>query len=280
VGRQAVFFRPEYLTGFGEQPGLWATVIHDFPEESIYVALQNIEAGQYKDQDTDAYGGPLDYGGCAFNTTRGMRQQLELPLDLDGYDSEERFRHGTITVTLSSAPVGYVPTPKPKDARIFAATDQANMAGLSIEFRQFYTHTAAINAEVIGAGSDDGTGMQIAYDRITPEYYACWGIVLPGIDVSHLSRLAFDVKGTQGGERPNVWLSSVHSPADLRNFVDVEPYATVTTAWQRVRIPLADFHVMGSTEQSIDLSRITRVQICFEWEDMAGMIYADAFAFE
>ena len=54
----------------------------------------------------------------------------------------------------------------------------------------------------------------------------------------------------------------------------------MTTSWQRVEIPLDDFHIMGSTAQTIDCSKIVRLQICFEWEEMAGMIYVDGFAFE
>ena len=209
-----------------------------------------------------------------------MRRQLEVPEDLGGFDSPERFMHGTITITLSSTPVTHVAKDKAKQVGIFATTDQADMANRTITFRQFYTSTAAINGVVTDSGSDDNVGYQIAYDRITLQHYACWGIVLPETDVSGLSRLAFDIKGRQGGEIPNVWLASPSSPQDIRNYVDIENYVAVTDTWQRVEVPLTNFQAQPGEEGIIDLTRIVRVQICFEWADMDGMVYVDGFAFE
>jgi len=112
------------------------------------------------------------------------------------------------------------------------------------------------------------------------DHYSGWEIVLPETDVSNFSKLAFDIKGQLGGEIPNVWLTSPCSPEDIRNFVDIEDYKTVTAGWQRVVIPLDDFHVTEGAQQTVDLTRIILVQIVFEWEDMAGMVYVDGFAFE
>jgi hypothetical protein len=288
VGRNAVFLRTHYLQQFGEPAGLLATITHVCPAgdgrcikpEGVNVTLYDVEVGQYDDQETNADGEPLDYSNCAFNLTKDMRRQLEVPEVLEGFDSLERFMHGTITITLSSTPVGHVSRDKAKHAGIFAATDQADMANRAITFRQFYTSTAAINGVVTDAGSNDNVGYQIAYDRITTEHYACWGIVLPETDVSGLSRLAFDIKGRQGAEIPNVWLASPSSPQDIRNYVDIENYVTVTDTWQRVEVPLTDFQAQPGEEGIIDLARIVRVQICFEWADMEGMVYVDGFAFE
>ena len=110
--------------------------------------------------------------------------------------------------------------------------------------------------------------------------WALLGIELPEIDVSNLSVLAFDIRGQSGGEIPNVWLVSAGSPEEDRNYVDIENYVAVTTNWQRVEIPLTDFHVMGGSQQTVDLTQIVRVEIAFEWENMAGMVYVDGFAFE
>jgi hypothetical protein len=111
--------------------------------------------------------------------------------------------------------------------------------------------------------------------------WAVWGIVLSEeIDVSSLSKLAFDIKGQSGGEIPNVWLVSSSNSDDIRNSVDIEAYVTVDTSWKRAEIPMADFRDPWSQQQTIDLTRIVRVEIAFEWEDMAGMIYVDGFAFE
>jgi len=195
----------------------------------------------------------------------------------------------TPTNTLTSTPTPtstLTPTPdvvtkdKPVEPGIFAASDQANMASQAITFRQYYKVTAAINSKVLEEGSDGSPGYQIAYDRITGDHWALWGIVLPETDVSSLSKLTFDIKGQSGGEIPNVWLASRSTPKDIRNYVDIENYTTVTTNWQRVEIPLTDFHVAEGSQQTIDLTRILRVEIAFEWENMAGMVYVDGFAFE
>lgn len=157
---------------------------------------------------------------------------------------------------------------------------QANIASRAYTFKQFYWTTAAISGTAFSPGSNDGTSYQIAYDRVDGDHYSGWEIVLPETDVSNLSQLAFDIRGQLGGEIPNVWLASPHIPGrDTRNLVDIENCVKVKTSWQRVEIPLTDFHVTGSSGQDIGLTRIVRVQIVFEWDDMAGMVYVDGFAF-
>ncbi len=251
-----------------------------YPEKGINITLTDVEVGQYDDDEINADGEPLNYENCAFNAVQGMREQLGLPLELDGFNDPPRWDHGTITIELSSARVEFVGKDRLVKRGIFAASDQADMASQAITFRQFYTSTAAVNATVFSPGFDDDTGYRLAYDRVDADHYAGWEIALPETDVSALSRLAFDIRGHSGGEIPNVWLTSPGSPHDIRNTVDIEDYVTVDTNWKRVEIPLTDFHVMESSEQTIDLTRIIRVQVVFEWEDMAGMVYVDGFAFE
>jgi len=280
VDRNAVFLRAAYLQGFGEPAGLLATVTHVYPEKSVNITLPNVEVGQYNDTEIDASGEPLYYTNCAFNAVQSMRSQLGLPLELDGFNDPPRWDHGTITIQLSSTQVGFVSKEKPVQPGIFAASDQANMASRAYTFRQFYWRTAAVNSTAFSPGSNDGTSYRIAYDRVgVNDSYSGWEIVLPETDVSNLSKLVFDIKGRSGGEIPNVWLVSPPAP-DIRNFVDIEDYMTVKTNWQRVEIPLTDFHVEGGSGQTIDLTRIVLVQIVFEWKDMAGMVYVDGFAFE
>ncbi len=282
VDRNAVFLRAAYLQGFGEPAGLLATVTHVYPEKGINITLPNVEVGQYNDTEIDASGEPLYYSQCAFNAVQSIRNQLELPSDLKGFNDPPRFDHGTITIQLSSTPFGNVIKDKPVEPGIFAASDQANMASQAIALRQTYKATAAINGTAFSPGSEDNTSYRIAYDRVDAdsEYWALWEIVLSEIDVSSLSKLAFDIKGQLGGEIPNVWLASSSSPEDIRNLVDIEKYVTVNTGWQRAEIPLTDFRASPWDQQLIDLTRIIRVQIAFEWEDMAGMVYVDGFAFE
>jgi hypothetical protein len=280
VGRNAVFLRAAYLQAFGEPAGLLATVSHVYPEKGINVTLPNVEVGQYNDTEIDASGEPLDYRYCAFSAGQSMRSKLGLPLELEGFNDPPRFDHGTIIIQLSSTPVGFVSKDKPVEPGIFAASDQANLASRAETFRQFYWVTAAINGTAFSPGSADGTSYRLSYDRVDGDHYSVWEIVLPETDVSSLSKLAFDIRGQSGGEIPNVWLTSPSSPEDIRNLVDIEDYVMVSTDWQRVEIPLTDFHVTGGSQQTVDLTRIIRVQIAFEWEDMAGMVYVDGFAFE
>jgi hypothetical protein len=280
VDRWAVFLRSAYLQAFGEPAGLRATITHVQPEKGIYVSKGDVEVGQYNDTEVDASGEQLDYRKCAFNLTEGMRSQLQLPVDLKDFNAPERFDHGTITIQLSSTPVGFILKDKSVESGIFTASGWANMGSRATTFRQFYWETAAINGTAFSPGSDDSTSYRIAYDRVNADYYAGWDIILPETDVSGFSMLALDIKGRAGGEKPNVWLASPgDSPEGVRNFVDIEDYKTVTTGWQRVVIPLDDFHVKGGP-QTIDRTRIIRVQIVFEWENMAGMVYVDGFAFE
>jgi hypothetical protein len=255
-------------------------ITHSYPSKGVDVTLQDIEVGQYSDIEVNADGKWLNYSNCVLNLTQQMRQELSLPEELGEFNDLTRFDHGTISISLSSSPACAEPQNDDVEAGIFAASDQSEMADLAINFREFYTATAALNGSATTPGSNDDTAYRIAYDRITPVLYACWGIVLPELDVSNLSRLAFDIKGQQGGELPNVWLASSGSPSDIRNFVDIEDYLTVTNAWQRVEIPLIEFHAKGETEETVDLTRIVRLQICFEWADMAGMVFVDGFAFE
>jgi hypothetical protein len=169
---------------------------------------------------------------------------------------------------------------KPVEPGIFADSDQVNMANRATAFREAYKGTAAINSTAFSPGSDDSTSIRIAYDRVNADHWALWGIVLPETDVSSL-KLAFDIKGQVGGERPNVWLVSSGSPSEIRNVVDIEDYVKETTTnWQRAEIPPTDFRDPWGHQQPIDLTRILRVEIAFEWENMAGMVYVDGFAFE
>jgi hypothetical protein len=284
VSRNAVFMRSADLQAFGEPAGLLATVTHDYPEKSINITLENVELGQYNDDEVNADGEALNYGNCAFNAVQGMREQLKLPLELGDFDDLARYDHGTITIQLSSTPVEWGAKDKPVKPGVFAASDQANMASQAITFRQFYVATAAVNSTVSRPGSEDDTSYRIAYDRVSPEHWAGWEIVLPEIDVSGYSRLAFDIKGHSGGEIPNVWLASPPPPDetyDARNYVEIEDYVTVNKDWQRIEIPLGDFQPSpDGPEHPVDLTHIKGVQILFEWEDMAGMVYVDGFAFE
>ena len=81
-----------------------------------------------------------------------------------------------------------------------------------------------------------------------------------------------------GGETPNVWLMTPIAGGGYRRYYrDVEIYREVTTQWQEVVIPLADFETGTKPEEEIDLHHIHKVQVVFEWygQPTSGTIYID-----
>ena len=100
--------------------------------------------------------------------------------------------------------------------------------------------------------------------------YSGWSTELGGIDCTQCGSVSFHIRGSEGDEKPNVYL-------DDRNFrwgVDIEKYAKVTTDWQEVTIPLQDF-----AEYGVDLTHLAALQVVFEWEAMSGTIYIDDIRF-
>ena len=78
--------------------------------------------------------------------------------------------------------------------------------------------------------------------------------------------MSFRVRGGQGGEKPNIYLDD----GNFRWGVDLEGYATVSTEWQIVSIPLDDF-----VNHGVDLTHIEEFQVVFEWEQMSSTLYLD-----
>ena len=117
---------------------------------------------------------------------------------------------------------------------------------------------------------DSGAGYRISYSDVTG---SAWGLAvmdLAGLNASNYQTLSFYVKGAHGGEQPNIYLVSKTDEIEVRGFVDIEDYITVTSSWQRVNIPLEIFE-----NQGVDLSNLAYFQLGFEWEEMAGTIYLD-----
>ena len=60
--------------------------------------------------------------------------------------------------------------------------------------------------------------------------YSGWSTDLGGIDCSKCQSLSFMIRGADGGEKPNIYLDD----GNFRWMVDVEKYASLTPAWQRI----------------------------------------------
>jgi hypothetical protein len=100
--------------------------------------------------------------------------------------------------------------------------------------------------------------------------YAGWATQLRGIDCSHCGTLSLRLRGAQGGEQPNIYLDD----GNFRWSVRVSDYASLSTEWQDVSIPLADFEEYG-----VDLTHLEELQIVFEWERISGTVYVDDIHF-
>ncbi len=100
--------------------------------------------------------------------------------------------------------------------------------------------------------------------------YAGWSTRLGGLDCSACRTLSFRIKGSEGGERPNLYLDD----GTFRWPVPIHTRQPITTEWQTVTIPLSEF-----AEYGVDLSHLEELQVMFEWEKMSGTVYLDDIRF-
>lgn len=115
-----------------------------------------------------------------------------------------------------------------------------------------------------------GAAYQVTYVDVAPEAWATAVTELADLNASTARTLSFYIKGAHGAERPNIYLASQNGATTVRKYVDIENYGTVTTSWQRMDIPLADF-----ADQGVDLSGLASLEVVFEWEAMTGTVYLD-----
>jgi hypothetical protein len=163
------------------------------------------------------------------------------------------------------------------DDRVFAEPFRAAAGDHSPRLRLYHGPLASVTSEV--AGTEPYLGYQISYAGVTEAEYTCWAINFEqSLDASEQwTRLALDLKGAQGGELPHLWLQSCAPWGKVRNLVELEP---ASNNWQRVEIPLSDFHVIGGPGQTLDLACLQEMALCFEWGDMAGTVSVAGVAFE
>jgi RHS repeat-associated protein len=136
--------------------------------------------------------------------------------------------------------------------------------------------TFADGMAVIDAGYDSenrygdfGAGYRIPYS-VTGTNYTFLSTDLTTLDAFGYNTLSFYIRGANGDEKPNVYLSD----GIVSRFVNVEDYAPVTTSWQKIDIPLEDFIMQG-----VDITDLRYMQVVLEWEDMEGTIYLEDIQF-
>jgi len=137
---------------------------------------------------------------------------------------------------------------------------------------RFVTGTATMGygyTDTIRRG-DIGCAQWITYAGVTGISYAVWQTELKGLDASEYEALEFYIKGSQGEEKPNVWLESL----GVRTaYTEITVIATGDD-WQRVVIPVKHFSTRG-----VSLANLMAFQLGFEWKDMAGAVYLDDIQF-
>ncbi len=152
------------------------------------------------------------------------------------------------------------------------ATNQNALGG---NFETFTWDIATISCGYDSNSSYNNSsyGYNITYSGVVPFVsYAVWKAHFNKLDVSIFNSLSFYIKGSIGGEKPNIYF--VSNDNSIRKFVDIERYVNITANWQRVNIPLLDF-----IKQGVDLSSLNELQVSFEWEQMSGTIYLDDIQF-
>ena len=97
-----------------------------------------------------------------------------------------------------------------------------------------------------------------------------WQCDLKGADGRFYDGLRLKIKGENGGETPNFYLSDGSRRVCLRAS-ETKP---VKTNWQEIYLPLSFYASRG-----IDISHLDSIQLVFEWERQSGTIYIDDIEF-
>jgi hypothetical protein len=130
--------------------------------------------------------------------------------------------------------------------------------------------TTIETAHIADGTYDDSPGSYAISYTLPSGGWTLWETYLPdGLDVSDYAFLSFYIKGTNGGEKVNLYLAD---GGDRIAYVDVETYVPIATDWTPVRIPLQAFEGLALTD-------LTKVKCVFEWEPMTSTIFLDNLRF-
>lgn len=118
--------------------------------------------------------------------------------------------------------------------------------------------------------------LSITYDFPSGQWSGYWSFMRSdesGYDLSGYQNLKFWVKGATGGEKFKVEIADTGDTLGTEPEVQVTSYiANVTTAYQQVTIPLADF-------TGLDTSAVRQVNIVFDQTPRSGKVYIDNIRF-
>ena len=130
--------------------------------------------------------------------------------------------------------------------------------------RRFERGRAAGHCLMLAYGGD--IGLDLGPDGFS---FSGWKSHLGGLDLSSHRVLELSIRGSQGGEKPNIYLTD----GVMRRGVDLEKYGKIDTQWRVLEIPLRDFAAKG-----IDLTHVESLEFVFEWDRMSGSISVDDIA--
>ncbi|MQY53527.1 MAG: hypothetical protein GH154_03920, partial [Firmicutes bacterium] len=114
--------------------------------------------------------------------------------------------------------------------------------------------------------------LSITYDFPSGQWSGYWSFMRSdesGYDLSGYQNLKFWVKGATGGEKFKVEIADTGDTPGSEPWVQV---GSVTTAYQQVTIPLADF-------TGLDTSAVRQVNIVFDQTPRSGKVYIDNIRF-
>jgi len=118
--------------------------------------------------------------------------------------------------------------------------------------------------------------LSITYDFPSGKWSGYWSFTRSdesGYDLSGYQELKFWVKGAVGGEKFKVEIADTGDTPGTEPEVEVTSYiAGVTTAYQQVTIPLADF-------TGLNTSAVRQVNIVFDQTPRSGKVYIDHIRF-
>ena len=118
--------------------------------------------------------------------------------------------------------------------------------------------------------------LSITYDFPSGQWSGYWSFIRSdesGYDLSGYQNLKFWVKGAAGGEKFKVEIADTGDTPGTEPEVQVTSYiGSVTTAYQEVTIPIADF-------AGLDTSAVRQVNVVFDQTPRAGEVYIDNIRF-
>jgi len=165
----------------------------------------------------------------------------------------------------------YDPAQEPSPGNLFGGNFHTHHDGAAaISTRQLWSDNTfrADGGQVIQITFGGNIGLDLGKEGFS---FAQWETDLLGFDASAYDLLVIEMRGQEGGERPNIYLSD----GTNRRPVLAEEISALTTLWNKVQIPMDHF-----AEQGVDLTHLESLQLSFEWEEMSGTIYLGNFYFE